>query len=91
MLDFVCAQRLFILQDATRVDEALTIGGDVLVIAAGELGLQVKHCSCLWHFHRVIAIAGGLDLEAELHLVAPRRLLGHGVVDRGVDQERVGL
>lgn len=76
-LDLVCAERLLVLHDTARVDESLSLDGDILEVGGGQLGLEVEDGGGLVHGDSVIAVTRGLDLEGDLGF---RSLgsLGHG-------------
>lgn len=78
VLDLVCGEVLFVLEDAAGVDQALTVGRDVLVLLAGELGLEIENCGSVGDGDVVEAVTGGLDLEVEEDLVGRLVLFRHG-------------
>ena len=67
-LDLVRGQGVLVLHDASRVDEALPLDGDVLVLLSGELGLELANGRCLGHGDLVVLVARGLHLEGDLSL-----------------------
>ncbi|KAK7999284.1 hypothetical protein PG990_011884 [Apiospora arundinis] len=77
-LYLVCAQRLLVLHDAARVDEALALDGDVLVVLGGELGLEVVDGGSLGHGEGVFAITRRLHVEGDLGIRRSLCVVGHG-------------
>jgi hypothetical protein len=65
-LDLVRAQRFRVLHNSTRVDQAHPIYGHILETLARELGLEIEDGGALCHSDRVLAFAGGFDLEGYL-------------------------
>lgn len=78
VLDLVCGEVLFVLEDAAGVDKALAVGRDVLVLFGRELGLEVEDGGGFGDGDAVEAVAGGLDLEGEEDLVGRLVLFRHG-------------
>lgn len=82
-LDLVRGQGILVLHDASRVDETLSLDGDVLVLLSGKLGLELANGRCLGHGDLVVLVARGLDLEGDLSLGGSGilRLVGHVACD----------
>ena len=78
VLDLVCGEVFFVLEDAAGVDKALAVGRDVLVLFARKLGLEVENGGGFGDGNVVEAVAGGLDLEGEEDLVGRLVLFRHG-------------
>lgn len=77
VLDLVCGEVLFVLEDAAGVDKALAVGRDVLVLFTGEFGLEIEYGGGVGDGDVVEAVAGGLDLEVEEDLVGGLVLFRH--------------
>lgn len=79
-LNLVCAQRLGILHNSTRIDQAHPIHSHVLEVTPRELSLEVEDGGALGYGDSMLAIAGGLHLKG--HLVVGDRgvFCGHAVL-----------
>lgn len=89
-LDLVRGKSVLILHDATGVNEALLLFGDVCELLGGELRLQVQNGDRVGHCDGVGLFTRGLHLEGDHGLAAAFCVVGHGsCMEAVVDEARL--
>lgn len=78
VLYLVNAEGIGVLHNAPGVNQALSVGWDILEIGTGQLCLEVQHSRRLGYGECVCLVIGALDFEGDLGIVARLAGFSHG-------------
>lgn len=77
ILDLDAGERIWVLQHAPGIYQALSLWRDVCIFGGGELGFEISNCGGRRQRKDVLLIVGRLDVEGDLGFLGGR---GGGVV-----------